>query len=86
MDAVEQVLVRSSHGDSSEARLCNVSTFGCALQCDASWLRTGLFVEIVLNDEWKVRAILRWVRDGKAGAEFLRPISQDDAALLSGRE
>ena len=86
MAASARVIVRSSHGDSGDARLGNVSTFGCALQCDASWLRTGLFVEIVLNDEWKVSGILRWVRGGKAGAEFLRQISQDDAALLSGGE
>ncbi len=86
MESTERVILRSSHGDSGEARLRNASTFGCALQCDAPWLRTGLFVEIVLNDEWKVGGILRWVRGGTAGAEFLRPINQDDAALLSGGE
>ena len=79
-------LVRSSHGDQSEATLRNVSTFGCSLNCESSWLRSGIFISIVLADDWTVHALLRWVRGGQAGAEFLRPISQDDLAAILGSD
>lgn len=80
----ECVVIQSNHGDRSEADLRNVSTFGCSLQSDALWLRPGLFVAIALADDWTVHAVLRWVREGRAGAEFLRPISQAEAAALAG--
>ena len=82
--AQARVLVRSSQGDQAKAQLRDVSTFGCSLVCDAEWRRSGMFVAIALNKDWTIQAILRWVRDDRAGAEFLRPISDEEARALSG--
>jgi hypothetical protein len=78
-----RVSVRSSHGDRSKAHIRDVSVFGCSLECDAAWLRGGMFVSIGLSSEWTVQAVVRWVREGRAGVEFLRPISEAEARMIS---
>ena len=78
-----RVSVRSSHGDSCKAELGDVSVFGCSLQTSAEWLRVGMFISISLSNDWTIQAILRWARDGRAGVEFLRPISEEDAIEMS---
>lgn len=77
-----RVTLRSSHGDRAKGSLRDVSVFGCSVQSDAPWLRTGMFVSIALSNEWSIQAIVRWVRDGRAGVEFLRPISETEACEL----
>lgn len=77
--AHSRVTIRSNHGDRSKGFLRDVSVFGCSLQSDAVWLRTGMFVSIGLSGDWTIQAIVRWVRDGRAGVEFLRPISEAEA-------
>lgn len=74
-----RVTIRSNHGDRAKGSLRDVSVFGCAVQCEATWLRTGMFVSIALSEEWSIQAVVRWVRDGRAGVEFLRPISEVEA-------
>jgi hypothetical protein len=42
-----------------------------------------MFVGISVNSEWTIQAVVRWVRDGTAGTEFLRPISEAEARAIS---
>ena len=72
--------VSSSNGDSSEIALADISTHGLRIRSGESWLRNGQFVSIALDPEPALQAIVRWVRDGEAGLEFLRPIPADRAA------
>jgi PilZ domain len=75
--------VKSSHGDRSKANIHDVSVFGCSIDCDAVWLRSGMFVSLMLSPEWSIQAVVRWVRDNRAGIEFLRPISDAEAIEIS---
>lgn len=76
------VVVRSSHGDRTTARLADFSAFGCNIITDAAWLRIGGFIALRLSDEVTVQAIVRWIRNGSCGVEFLRPLPHDDAEAL----
>lgn len=66
----------SSHGDETQAALVDVSTHGCCVKSDVPWLRAGSFLSIGIeeDEESRLQAIVRWVRDGSAGMEFLHPI------------
>ncbi|MFM5949030.1 MAG: PilZ domain-containing protein [Novosphingobium sp.] len=81
--AHSRVAIRSSHGDRTKGRIRDVSIFGCSLECDAPWLRTGTFVGIAITAEWTIQAVVRWIRDGRAGVEFLRPISDAEVYEIS---
>ena len=81
--AHSRVTIRSSHGDRAKGRIRDVSTFGCALECDAAWLRTGMFMSIAVTSDWTIQAVVRWVRDSRAGVEFLRPISEIEVREIS---
>ncbi|MFN3516700.1 MAG: PilZ domain-containing protein [Novosphingobium sp.] len=74
-----RVTLRSSHGDRAKGSLRDVSVFGCSVQTAAGWLRTGMFITLGLSGDWTIQAIVRWVRDGRAGVEFLRAISEAEA-------
>lgn len=67
-------LLQSAHGDEAEVRLADVSSHGCNVKGDFSWLRTGSFVSIGFGEEPALRAIVRWRRGDAAGMEFLRPV------------
>jgi hypothetical protein len=75
--------IRSSNGERCRARVRDVSVFGCSLACDATWLRTGMFVTVQLTGDWSIQAIVRWAREGMGGVEFLRPISDADAREIA---
>ncbi|MFC0589030.1 PilZ domain-containing protein [Novosphingobium aquiterrae] len=77
-----EVMVESSHGMRTTARINDISTYGCNVQTSADWLRSGLFLSIHLTEEHTVQAIVRWVRDGSGGVEFLRPIPYAEAEAL----
>lgn len=79
------VLVQSSHGDRTKARLRDISVYGCNVISEAEWLRLGIFVAIRLEGGQAIQAIVRWVRDGACGVEFLRPIAEGDAQALADR-
>lgn len=66
--------VTSSHGQSAAVTIANVSVHGCNIAGDAAWLRLGGFVSLGLASGAPMQAIVRWVRDGSAGLEFLRPV------------
>jgi hypothetical protein len=72
-------LLRSSHGDESPVVLADVTSHGCCVQCEADWLRVGSFVSLELEQDPALQAIIRWVRDGTAGMEFLREVSSEHA-------
>lgn len=67
----------SVHGDEAYVRLSDVSTHGCSIRGEAEWLRTGAFVAIGFGEEADLHAVVRWVREGSAGMEFLRPVPSD---------
>jgi hypothetical protein len=66
--------LRSASGAMADVRLADVSTHGCNVKGDVSWMRTGAFVSIGFEDEPPLGAIVRWARDGAAGMEFLKPV------------
>ena len=72
--------VTSAHGDSAKVTINNVSTHGCNVTGDADWMRMGSFVGVGLEGSQPLQAIVRWMRDGTAGLEFLRPVPADNAA------
>ena len=76
-------VIRSSQGERARARVRDVSVFGCSLVSDAAWLRSGMFIAVQLNNEWTIQAVVRWVRDGVCGVEFLRPISDAEARSIA---
>ncbi len=79
------VIVQSSAGDRSSARLRDISANGCNLACEADWLRMGRFIAIRLAKDWSIQAIVRWSRDGVTGVEFLRPISGADVDTIAAQ-
>ena len=70
-----KALVTSSRGDSAAMIIANVSTHGCNVRGDTTWLRIGSFVGVALDDKPMLHAIVRWSRDGSAGLEFMRPVA-----------
>ena len=80
-----EVAVRSSHGDRTTAGLHDFSAFGCNIVSDAAWLRLGSFITLTLSDAISTQAIVRWVRDGSCGVEFLRPLPHAEAELLAAQ-
>jgi hypothetical protein len=80
---VGAVTIQSNAGERASARLRDISTYGCNLLSGADWLRMGRFITLRLSKERSLQAIVRWTRDGAAGIEFLRPISDAEAEAIS---
>ena len=80
------VSVTASSGEQTNAAVRNVSIHGCNLQSDEAWLRLGRFITIALSAERAVQGIVRWVRDGSTGVEFLRPISDAEVQQIASGE
>jgi hypothetical protein len=66
-----------SNGGQTPVLLADVSLHGCSVRADTDLLRQGAFVSIGLGAESKVPAIVRWIRGGSAGMEFLRQVPAD---------
>lgn len=66
--------LHSSDGQKEKILIADVSIHGCSIRTEATWLRVGRFVAVSVDGGTKQDAIVRWVRDGAAGMEFLRPI------------
>ncbi len=77
------VSIGSSSSQTSEATIRDASTHGCRINSDASWLRLGAIISIRLEDDAGVMGIVRWVRDGAAGVEFLQPLTPGQDAWES---
>lgn len=69
--------IDNGRGESVNVLLAEVSLHGCRIQADEPWLRVGGFLSIRIEQGAQLQAIVRWVRDGAAGMEFLRPIPAD---------
>jgi len=70
--------LKSSGGAMEAAVLADVSLHGCCVSTAAGWLRQGSFVSIGLGEDLPMlAAIVRWVREGAAGMEFLRPVPSE---------
>lgn len=69
-----EALVASVHGQSSSMGIGDISAHGCCLSSDADWLRIGGFLSIAAEVGPPLEGIVRWLRDGRAGVEFLRPV------------
>lgn len=61
----------------AEARLTDVSLYGCCVETAAEWLRPGRFVAIALPSGAPLESIVRWTRGDLAGLELLRPLPAD---------
>ena len=77
------VLVQTARGEQDVAQLRDVSEYGCNIACEANWLRSGSFITLRIGHDHTIQAIIRWVRDGTAGIEFLRAISLADSESFS---
>jgi len=75
--------IETSAGRIAAVTLADVSTHGCSIRGELTWLRCGSFIAITLESDHTVQSIVRWTRDGGAGIEFLRPLTQDHAAWQS---
>lgn len=69
-----EALVASVRGQSSRMGIGDISAHGCSLSSDADWLRIGGFLSISAGTRPPLEGVIRWLRDGKAGVEFLRPV------------
>ncbi len=83
------VSIGSSGSQACEAIVRDASVHGCRVDSHADWLRLGAFISIRANDDAIIMGIVRWVRDGSAGVEFLQPVQPDSRtwrALLDDRD
>ena len=71
--------LRSADGERSDAVLIDLSTYGLRLRSAVKWLRVGRYIEVEIEGDQPLQAVVRWQRDGEAGLEFLRPIPADRA-------
>lgn len=75
-------ILRLSDGEERAIILRDISPSGCHLTGKIEALRPGAFVSIGLAKGDFIGAIVRWVRDGRAGLEFLRELGHDRAEWL----
>lgn len=68
------ISIGSSGSQVCDATVRDASSHGCRVDSQADWLRMGAFVSIRPDDESVVMGIVRWVRGGSAGIEFLQPL------------
>jgi hypothetical protein len=80
--------VSSLDGISVSGTIGDVSAHGCSVLCAADWLQPGRVVSIGINEGPALHAIVRWVRQGLAGLEFLRsaPSDRHDWRALMDRD
>jgi hypothetical protein len=69
------VEVANTSGAKAAMSVEDISSHGCSIKGDVQWLRLGMILSIVLANEQPVQAVIRWVRGGKAGVEFFRPLT-----------
>jgi len=72
--ASSRAVILSLNGERAPVELADISLYGCAIRSDAEWLRVGGFISIGIGGKPWVQAIVRWIRGGQAGMEFIRPI------------
>jgi hypothetical protein len=80
--------ISSLDGASVGGAIGDVSAHGCSVQCAADWLQSGRFVSIGIAQGPALPAVVRWVREGLAGLEFLHavPSHRGDWRALMDRD
>lgn len=79
-NAVSDATITNMTGKTASSLLIDISHHGACIRCDAGWLRQGSFVKIAIAENDELDAVVRWVRDGSAGMEFLNPVPADRQA------
>lgn len=74
------VSIGTSGSAMGQAVIRDLSSHGCRIDTDATWLRIGAFITIRLDEQSAVMGIVRWLRGGAGGIEFLQPIRPGDDA------
>lgn len=74
------VSIGSNGTQTTDAAIRDLSTHGCRIDSDAGWLRVGAFISIRPDEDAAVMGIVRWVRGGGAGIEFLHPVLPEGPA------
>jgi hypothetical protein len=82
-NAVYDATIINMLGKAASALLVDISRHGACVRSDAAWLRPGSFIKIAIAEDDRLEAVVRWVRDGAAGMEFLNPVSADREAWLA---
>lgn len=82
-NAVYDVTVTNMLGKNAPALLIDISMHGACVRSDAVWLRPGSFIKIAIAEDDRLEAVVRWVRDGSAGMEFLNPVGADREAWFA---
>lgn len=54
--------------------LSDLSPYGCNVHFADGTFRIGQFLSLKFAETGKVQGIVRWMRDGKVGVEFARPL------------
>jgi len=75
------VTIASAQGPETAVMIRDISTHGCSLGPCADWMKPGGFVCLRPSGEAAVTGIVRWIRDGAAGIEFVRPLAPGGGGL-----
>ena len=73
-------------GRAFDARMYNLSTTGCAVECPAELLARGDRVVIAVEDLLSVEGAVAWELDGRAGVRFDDPLHADVVMYLGFRK
>ncbi len=75
------VTIASAQGPEMTVIIRDISAYGCSIGPSADWMKPGGFVSLRPRGEAGVTGIVRWIRDGAAGIEFVRPLSLGGGGL-----
>jgi hypothetical protein len=81
-DVVEQAVVVLRR-KKLPVRVVNVSSRGAMVECDAE-ARIGEKIDLVLTEGNKTKCVVRWIRDGRLGLEFVNETIFWDSAQTDG--
>lgn len=63
-------------GEAHEVTLRDLSPGGCRFELASEKIAPGSPLQIFVAETGPHRAIVKWIKDGEAGVEFLRPLSE----------
>lgn len=65
---------RTASGKTTKSVVRNLSADGCTIEMGKSRLEPGTTVQLFLEGFEALEGSIRWVRDGRAGIRFARPL------------
>ena len=77
------ITIVSARGTEAPAIIRDISAHGCSIAGNADWMKPGGFLYLRPHGEAAVTGIVRWIREGAAGIEFVRPLARGDGGLAS---